>query len=82
MAFQPAGQTAATVARYTGGLLPHLLTLTPWGGGYFLLCTHAFTDICFSTVRYPELPGLSSTGRSLQRQDQLLQNFKELCKNS
>jgi len=29
MAFQPAGQTAATVTRYTGRLLPHLLTLTP-----------------------------------------------------
>ncbi len=29
MAFQPAGQTAVTVTRYTGELLPHLLTLTP-----------------------------------------------------
>ena len=29
MAFQPAGQTAVRVTPYTGGLLPHLLTLTP-----------------------------------------------------
>ncbi len=35
MAFHPAGQTAVTVARYTGGLLPHLLTLIRHGRTVF-----------------------------------------------
>ena len=61
MAFQPAGQTAKTVTRLPGGLLPHLLTLTPPGrSGCFLLCYRALTNACLSTVRHPLLPGLSS----------------------
>jgi len=46
MALQPAGQTATCVAADTGGLLPHLLTLSPANRcGYFLLCCHTLTDI-------------------------------------
>ncbi len=84
MAFHPAGQTAATVTRCTGGLLPHLLTLTRLPrrtSGYFLLRYPTLTNGCLSTVRYPLLPGLSSaTPKAEQRQSQLLQNFKEQYK--
>jgi hypothetical protein len=46
MAFQPLRDTAALIAHCTGGLLPHLLTLTsPWAGGNFLLSYYTLTNI-------------------------------------
>jgi len=46
MAFQPLRDTAKLIAQLTGGLLPHLLTLTPSNrGGYFLLSYYTLTNI-------------------------------------
>jgi hypothetical protein len=48
MVLQPASRTAANVAISTGGLLPHLFTLTrkpKFMGGYFLFRYYTLTNI-------------------------------------
>jgi len=60
MVFQPKGRAAPGVTIGPGGLLPHLLILTPVArGGYFLPRYHILTDIFFTEVRCSMLPGLS-----------------------